>query len=84
MECTAQGKAKLLLEPEPVPEGSLRAAWDDIKFGIRHGSDVDRIAFVGGHRWDKWMAMCCRPFTRASVRYFDATEIEAAREWLRG
>jgi SpoIIAA-like len=81
---TARGKANGFLAPERVPGGSLRAAWEDIKFGIRHGADVDRIAFVGGRRWDKWMAMCCRPFTHASVRYFDASEIEAARDWLRG
>ena len=43
---------------------------------------VLRIALVGEKTWEKWMATVCKPFTRAKVRYFDATEIEAAKTWL--
>jgi hypothetical protein len=28
------------------------------------------------------MAKVCKPFTMAKVRYFDVSEIEAARAWL--
>ena len=28
------------------------------------------------------MATVCKPFTLAKIRYFDASEIEAAKAWL--
>ena len=28
------------------------------------------------------MAAVCKPFTMAKIRYFDMTEIEAAKTWL--
>jgi len=30
----------------------------------------------------EWMSKVCKPFTRARVRYFDASETEAAKAWL--
>ena len=38
---------------------------------------------VGEKTWEKWMANVCKPFTMAKIRYFDATEFEAAKTWLR-
>ena len=43
----------------------------------------DRIAFVGERRWQKWVAVICKPFTKAEVKYFDASEIETAWAWVR-
>jgi hypothetical protein len=60
----------------------LRALWDDIKFSTTHCSKIKRIALVGDKTWEKWMAVVCKPFTRASVRYFDAADFEAAKAWL--
>ena len=28
------------------------------------------------------MAKVCKPFTRATIRYFDVSEMEAAQVWL--
>ncbi len=36
---------------------------------------------VGENAWEAWMATICKPpFT--PIKYFDAGEEEAAREWL--
>jgi hypothetical protein len=37
---------------------------------------------VGDRKWEKWMANFCKPFTRAKVRYFDKSDVDAAWEWL--
>jgi hypothetical protein len=50
---------------------------------MKHYSDFDRIAMVGDRRWEKWMVQVCRPFTKAKVRYFDASQIYDAWAWLR-
>ena len=28
------------------------------------------------------MAIICKPFTMAKIRYFDAAEVESAKAWL--
>lgn len=38
---------------------------------------------VGDQKWEEWMARLCKPFTQATVKYFDASEEEAAWAWLR-
>ena len=51
-------------------------------FSITHCKKIKRIALVGEKTWEKWMALVCKPFTMAKIQYFDATEFEAAKEWL--
>ena len=60
----------------------LHALWDDIKFATTHCKKMDRIALVGDTKWEEWMAKVCKPFTLAKIRYFDASDIESAWEWL--
>ncbi|MVF23148.1 STAS/SEC14 domain-containing protein [Methylocaldum sp. BRCS4] len=79
----AQGKLRLLAQFEDFHGWDVQAAWEDFKFGVRHYADFDRIAFVGERRWQKWMAVICKPFTKAEVKYFDASEIETAWAWVR-
>jgi hypothetical protein len=79
----AQGKVRLLAQFQAFEGWDLRAAWDDMKFGARHYADFERIAMVGDRKWEQWMAKLCRPFTRASVRYFDASETDAAWTWVK-
>jgi hypothetical protein len=37
---------------------------------------------VGDKKWEHGMAMFCKPFTTAKLRYFDQSEIDQARAWL--
>ena len=72
---TAKGKLRLLVQFEDFHGWDLHAAWDDLKFGLRHYSDFERIAMVGDRKWEKWMANFCKPFTKAKVKYFEGTPI---------
>ena len=78
----AEGKVRLFAQFEDFHGWDLHAAWDDFRFGIRHYRDFDRIAMVGDRKWEKWMATLCKPFTKAKVRYFDASEVDAAWNWI--
>ena len=78
-----QGKARLFVQMEDFHGWDLHAVWDDTKFAFKHYSDFDRIAMVGDRRWEKWMAQVCKPFTKATVRYFDASQVDEAWAWLR-
>ena len=76
------GKIKILFVMHDFHGWEIGAVWEDIKFATRHCRDIERIAMVGESAWEKWMATICKPFTMSSIRYFDAEEDEAAREWL--
>jgi len=79
----AEGKVRLFALFEDFHGWDLHAAWDDLKFGLKHYGDLDRIAMVGDQRWEKWMVQVCKPFTKATVRYFDASHVDDAWIWLR-
>ncbi len=79
---TTEGKVRLFIQLEDFHGWDLHAAWDDLKFGLKHYSDFERIAMVGDRKWEKWMASLCKPFTKARVQYFDRSEVYAAWTWL--
>jgi hypothetical protein len=39
---------------------------------------------VGERKWQQGMATFCKPFTTATVRYFDHANAVEARQWLGG
>ena len=45
-------------------------------------SHIERLALVGEKRWEAGMAVFCKPFTTAEVRYFDESKAEEAAEWI--
>lgn len=77
------GQLCLLAQFENFHGWDLRAAWDDLRFGVTHYGDFARIALVGDRKWEEWMAKICAPFSQAEVRYFDVSDVEAAWAWLR-
>jgi hypothetical protein len=56
--------------------------WEDIKFDVRHYGDIERLAMIGDKKWKNGMASFCKPFTKATIRYFDHAESAEARKWL--
>ena len=78
----AHGKVRLLAHFVDFHGGDLHAMWDDTKFATKHCTDIERIALVGDKKWEEWMAKICKPFTRARLQYFDATQIQAAWKWV--
>ena len=77
-----QGTIRVLAQFDDFHGWDLHALWDDIKFSTTHCTKIERIALVGDKAWEKWMAKVCMPFTMAKIRYFDASEIDQAKEWL--
>ncbi len=63
---------------------SPRAVWDDLKFDVKHGKQVERLAGIGNTAWKKWlMGMGRIVFHHAEYRYFDASDIDEAMDWLK-
>ena len=77
-----RGKLRLLCRLADFHGWTAGGLWEDIKFDVRHFSDIERLALVGDRRWEHGMAVFCKPFTRAAVRYFDVSEAGKAAEWI--
>ena len=78
----SQPKVRLLALMHDFQGWDMHALWDDIKFAATHMTKVERIALVGDKSWEKWMAAICKPFTMATVKYFDADKLDEAWQWV--
>ena len=76
------GKLRLLFDMTGFHGWDAGAAWADLKVGIAHFADIERLAMVGEEKWQHGMAIFCKPITRATVRYFDHANAAEARKWL--
>jgi stage II sporulation SpoAA-like protein len=76
------GKVRILAQFHDFHGWDLHALWDDIKFSATHCTLLERIALVGEKKWEAWMAKVCKPFTMATIKYFEAADIDAAWAWL--
>ena len=82
---TSQGKVRLFVQFEDFHGWDVHAAWDDMKFGIRHTipTSSGSAPMAGDREWEKWMAAPQQTVHRgAKVRYFDRSQIEEAWHWL--
>lgn len=75
-------KLRVLLELDEFHGWTAGALWEDVKFDLKHFSDIERLAIVGESQWQKGMATFCKPFTTATIRYFNHDQSAEARSWL--
>lgn len=74
--------ARVLFDMTGLHGWDAGAAWEDIKFDVKHFNDIARLAIVGDKPWQHGLATLFSPFTRAKTRYFDSRKISEARHWL--
>lgn len=58
----------------------LRAAWDDLKLGLKHKKDFNRIAIYGNKEWQGNASKIASWFISGEVRFFD--QAGEALSWL--
>ena len=61
----------MLIELRDFRGWTVGALWEDTKFGLFHFNDIERLAIVGDQQWEKTMAAFIKPFTAATIKYFD-------------
>jgi len=76
------GKLRILFVLRDFHGWAAGALWSDTQFELKHAKDIERLAVVGEAKWEQFMAVFCRPFTSASIRYFDHAQLDEARQWL--
>ena len=62
---------------------SLEAAKDDFEFGTHQYRQVEKAAFVGDKKWQKWMVKIMDPFTRRTdEKFFESDQLDEAWQWV--
>jgi hypothetical protein len=74
---------RLIVELRDFTGFSAAAMWEDFKLGIKHYNNIKRLAVVGNKTWEKAMTLFAMPFTTAQVRYFDESELQKAKKWIK-
>jgi len=74
-------KVKVLFDATELDGWELRAAWDDFKFGLSHGSDFDKVAMYGNRNWQELAAKLGNWFISGEIKYFDS--YDDAVTWLK-
>jgi len=82
LEGVTDPKVKVFIDGSELEGWELRAAWDDFRLGLKHGSEFDRIAIFGNKKWQSYAAKMGSWFIAGEVKYFE--DAEAAIAWLQG
>lgn len=77
------GKIRMLVQMHDFHGWTMGALWEDVKFDLKHFRDIERLALVGDRKWEAGMAAFCKPFTTATIRYFDESKADEAFAWVR-
>lgn len=77
-----RGKIRILFDMHDFHGWDAGALWKDFKFDLKHFRDIERLAMIGEKAWEHGMAVFCRPFTTAKVRYFDRSNADDAKAWI--
>ncbi|MDC8832578.1 SpoIIAA family protein [Alteromonas gilva] len=76
----ASPQIRLLFDATEFTGWEMRAAWDDFKIGLRHGSEFSKVAIVGQENWQALMAAIGNWFVSGEVVFF--TDTQLALNWL--
>lgn len=76
-----QPKVRVFFDADEFDGWELRAAWDDLRLGLKHGNRFSRVAVYGHGRWREYMSRIGNWFIPGEVRFFEYAG--EAFDWLR-
>lgn len=76
------GMIRVVVEVIDFPGWTAGALWEDLKFDIKHFTDIERLAIVGKKAWKRGTDSFSMPFTKAQVRFFPTDERDDAYHWI--
>jgi hypothetical protein len=76
----SQPKINALVDITELQGWEMQAAWDDFKFGLKHGSEFEKIALVGNKSWQEWAAKISSWFISGDIKFFE--DIDDALIWI--
>lgn len=80
LEGVKDPKINVLADIEKLEGLELRAAWDDLKIGLKYGSSFNKIAILGKQSWIKYGSKVSEWFINGEIKQFD--DINDAITWI--
>ena len=78
------GAIRCLIDMKELDGIELRAVWDELKFDLKHATEVSRCGVVGDRAWERWATAAAHPiFRKADIRFFERSEFDSAVAWVR-
>jgi hypothetical protein len=74
-------KVDVLIDGTELEGWELRAAWDDLKLGLKHNNEFNKIAIYGNKNWQEIAAKVGTWFMSGEVKYFE--NLTNATTWLK-
>ncbi|XQW86687.1 STAS/SEC14 domain-containing protein [Thalassotalea piscium] len=74
-------KVDVLFDATELDGWELRAAWDDLKLGLKHNNHFNKIAIYGNKNWQEITAKVGSWFISGEVKSFD--NLPDAMAWLK-
>lgn len=75
-----QANIQALIDCTELEGWELRAAWDDLKLGVKHGSEFTKVALYGNKTWQEYMTKIADWFIHGEAKFFD--DQDQALQWL--
>ena len=82
LEGIVEPKIYALVDITELDGWTLHAAWDDLRLGLKHGSEFEKIAIIGNKDWQQMLGKVGSWFVDGEVRYFG--DKASASSWLDG
>jgi hypothetical protein len=80
----AHGKARVLLDMgDEFPGMEAAAVWDDLRFGLAHRHDFEKVGVVGGSQWIRPMLKMAALMMSGAIESFSPSERGRALEWIK-
>ncbi len=81
LSAVKEPKIKAIVDGTELEGWELRAAWDDFKLGLKHGSEFEKIAIYGNKNWQQIAAKIGSWFISGEAKYFE--NYDDALAWLK-
>lgn len=78
------GSARILFDAGELAGVTPAAMWEDLKLGLHHRADVERIAIVVDGGWIEKLAALAGSMSKITLRVFDHASIDEAKAWIDG
>ena len=63
-------KVNMLVDMTEFKGWKMRAAWDDMVFGLKHRGDFDKLAVVGKKKWEEVAIKMMQPLVKGKIKFF--------------
>jgi hypothetical protein len=80
LEGVKDPKIRALIDGSEFEGWEMRAAWDDFRLGLKHGSEFEKIAIYGNKKWQETAAKVGSWFIAGEAKFFD--DCDDAIDWL--